>query len=34
LRIIVQRMPQQPAYWVHLGQLGDCLARRLIGARS
>jgi len=34
LRIIVQRMPQQLAYWVHLGQLGDCLARRLVGARS
>jgi hypothetical protein len=34
LRIIVQRMPQQLAFWVHLGQLGDRLARRLVGARS
>jgi hypothetical protein len=34
LRIVVQRMPQDIAYWAHLARLGQCLARRLVGART
>jgi hypothetical protein len=34
LRIVVQRMPQDLACWVHLARVGECLARQLLGARS
>lgn len=34
LRIVVQGMPQGIAFWVHLARLGECLARRLVGART
>ena len=32
LRIVVQRMPQDIPYWVHLARLGQFLSRRLVGA--
>ena len=33
LRVSIQKMPQDLLCWVHLARLGECLARRLVGAR-
>jgi hypothetical protein len=34
LRIVVDKMPQQPVYWAHLARLGEALARGLVARGS